>query len=99
MSMTVGQQLRQARENRSLSIDQAAMATKIRPHYLRALEADELSAMPSIAHARGFLRAYAGFLGLNAEALLANKTTDEAASPGSTASAANQPTGPATGPG
>lgn len=71
MNTSVGQQLRQAREQRSLTIEQAAAATRIRPHYLRSLEADEFEAMPSPAHGRGFLRAYAGFLGLEAEKLLA----------------------------
>lgn len=71
MSTTVGQQLRQAREERSLSIEQAATATRIKPHYLRALEAGELDALPSPAQVRGFIRAYAGHLGLDAERLLA----------------------------
>lgn len=71
MSTTVGQELRQAREARSLSIDQAAAATRIRPHYIRALESGDFGALPSVAQARGFLRAYAGYLGLEAEPLLA----------------------------
>lgn len=78
MNNSVGQQLRQAREQRSLTIEQAAAATRIRPHYLRSLEADEFDAMPSPAHGRGFLRAYAGYLGLEAEKLLA--ALDEAKS-------------------
>lgn len=71
MSTTVGQELRQAREARSLTIDQAAAATRIRPHYIRALESGEFGALPSVAQARGFLRAYAGYLGLEVEPLLA----------------------------
>ena len=71
MTTTVGQELRRAREVRSLSIEQAAAATRIRPHYLRALESGELDALPSMAQARGFLRAYAGYLGLEPEPLLA----------------------------
>lgn len=70
MSNTVGQQMREAREARSLSIDQAATATRIKPHYLEALESGQLESLPSMAHARGFLRAYAGYLGLDGDALL-----------------------------
>ena len=39
--MSIGTQLRQAREAQSLSLDQAAQATHIRLHYLEALEADK----------------------------------------------------------
>jgi cytoskeletal protein RodZ len=71
MSTTVGQQLRQAREARSLSLEQAAQATRMRVHYLQALEAGEFNALPSMTQARGFLRTYAGYLKLDAESLLA----------------------------
>jgi cytoskeletal protein RodZ len=70
MTTTVGQELRQAREARSLSIDQASVATRIRPHYLQALESGDFGALPSVAQARGFLRAYAEYLGLNPDPLL-----------------------------
>ncbi len=66
----VGHQLRQAREARSLTIDQVAQATRIRQHYLRAMESGDFSALPSMAQARGFLRAYASFLNLDADPLL-----------------------------
>jgi cytoskeleton protein RodZ len=71
MSTTVGQQLRQRREARSLTIEQAASATRIRAHYLTAMETSEFGLLPSPVHARGFLRAYAEFLELDAEPLLA----------------------------
>ena len=71
MSTTVGQELRQRREAHSISIDQAAAATRIRPHYLRALELGDFNALPSVAQARGFLRAYAGYLKLDPDPLLA----------------------------
>ncbi|MBI1793192.1 MAG: helix-turn-helix domain-containing protein [Chloroflexi bacterium] len=66
MSETIGQKLGQARQQKRLSIEQVSAATRIRPHYLEALERDDLSAIPSAAQARGFLRIYADFLGLNA---------------------------------
>ena len=70
MSTSIGEQLRQAREARLLTLEQVARATHIRVHYLNALEAGDFTALPSAAQARGFLRAYAGFLGLDAESLL-----------------------------
>jgi cytoskeletal protein RodZ len=70
MSETVGEQLQNARQARSISLEQAANATHIRLHYLRALEEGNFDALPSPAQARGFLRAYAGYLGLDAAVLL-----------------------------
>lgn len=67
----IGQQLRQAREARDLTIEQVSRATHIRPHYLEALESEAFNALPSRAQARGFLRAYASFLDLPVEKLLA----------------------------
>jgi len=70
MSAQVGQQLRQAREAKQVSQAQAARDTLIRIHYLQALEAGDFQAMPSAAQARGFLRAYADYLGLDVDSLL-----------------------------
>jgi cytoskeletal protein RodZ len=72
MSETIGQQLRQAREARQLSLEQASRALHIRLHYLQAIEEGKLEAMPSEVQARGFLRAYASYLGLDGGALLSS---------------------------
>ena len=71
MSTTVGQQLRQEREARRLSLDEVARATHIRARYLEALEAGQFDVIPSQAQARGFLRSYASFLNLDPAPLLA----------------------------
>src|SRR5512138_3185436 len=65
MSETLGQQLKTARQEKKLSLEQASEATRIRWHYLQALEADDYSAIPSAPQARGFLRNYAAFLGID----------------------------------
>jgi cytoskeletal protein RodZ len=72
MNKPIGQQLQQARQDRSLSLERVANDTLIRQHYLHAMEAGEFNAMPSIAQARGFLRAYATYLDLDPEPLLAS---------------------------
>jgi transcriptional regulator with XRE-family HTH domain len=64
MNEPIGERLKRAREERHFTIQQAAEITRIRPHYLEALERGDLSAIPSTAQARGFLRIYADFLGL-----------------------------------
>ena len=70
--MSIGSQLRQAREAQELSLDQAAQATHIRLHYLVALEADQFDKLPSRAQVRGFIRAYGDFLKLNTDQLIQN---------------------------
>src|SRR5262245_8324363 len=64
MTASVGARLREARELRRLSLQQASELTKLRIHYLQALETDDYSAIPSAAQSRGFLRLYADFLDL-----------------------------------
>ena len=68
--MSIGTQLRQAREAQSLSLDQAAQATHIRLHYLEALESDKFESLPSTAQLRGFLRAYGDYLKLDSSNLI-----------------------------
>ncbi|AAR34441.1 DUF4115 domain-containing protein [Geobacter sulfurreducens] len=67
---SVGTLLREAREARSLSLDEAARVTRLGKNYLVALESDEFDKLPNLAYARGFIRVYAGFLGLSADELL-----------------------------
>jgi len=78
MNGSIGQQLSQARQERNLSLLQVAQATHIRQHYLEAMEADDFARLPSKAQARGFLRAFASYVGLNADALLAELSGDSA---------------------
>jgi cytoskeleton protein RodZ len=70
MDEPIGARLRAAREQRRLTIEEVSEATRLRPHYVEALERGELSALPSTAQARGFLRIYAEFLGLAGDDLL-----------------------------
>ncbi|HSB67065.1 MAG TPA: RodZ domain-containing protein [Anaerolineales bacterium] len=69
--MSIGTQLRQAREAQSLSLDQVAQATHIKVHYLEALEVDNFEKLPSLAQLRGFIRAYGDYLKLNSSELIA----------------------------
>ncbi len=68
MSETIGERLKRAREEKRLTIAQVVEQTRIRSHYLEALERDDLSVIPSTAQARGFLRIYSDFLGLKSDA-------------------------------
>ena len=61
----IGATLREARERRQLTYEQVEAETKIRAKYLRALEEEEFDSLPSGTYVRGFLRAYASYLGLD----------------------------------
>lgn len=70
MTDSVGARLRQGRELRGLTLQQASESTKVRAYYLQALENDDYSAIPSGAQARGFLHIYAEFLELDPGSLV-----------------------------
>src|SRR6185503_12495022 len=70
MTQTIGQRLKTEREEQRLTLEKVFEATRIRVPYLQALEADDLSMLPSPVQARGYLRNYAEFLGLDFEQLL-----------------------------
>jgi cytoskeletal protein RodZ len=66
----IGERLGEARERLGLTLEEAERATRIRAHHLAALEEGRLESLPSPVHARGFLKNYAEFLGLDAERIL-----------------------------
>ncbi len=66
----LGNHLREARENRGLTLEQVEDATRIRRAFLEALEAEQFDKLPPDVCARGFLRNYARFLGLDPDPLL-----------------------------
>jgi cytoskeleton protein RodZ len=70
-TQTLGQFLRQERELRDIPLDRVEQATRIRAAQLRAIEDDRLEALPAEAYARGFVRTYAEYLGLNGDDVVA----------------------------
>jgi len=71
MPATFGHTLSAAREQRGLSIEDAAHQTRITAQRLRFLETDNYAAFGSMTYARSFIRQYSAFLGVDATALLA----------------------------
>jgi cytoskeletal protein RodZ len=72
MVETVGRRLQKARQEKKLTIDEVAAATKIRPERIVDLEADDLTHFPSLVYARSFLVKYARFLRLDIQDDLEN---------------------------
>lgn len=67
---SVGKFLKRTREEKNLSLDEAARATKIRKEFLLAIEDDRLDSLPGPVFVRGFIRSYAEYLALDAPSLL-----------------------------
>lgn len=70
-SGTPGAQLKAQREALGLSVDQIADQLKLAPRQVVALEAGDYAALPNMAVTRGFVRAYAKVLKLDAAPLVA----------------------------
>jgi len=68
--ISLGIFLKKSREERHIELDEVAEATRITKHNLEAIENDEWSKLPSQVFIKGFLKSYAGFLGLDKETVL-----------------------------
>ncbi len=68
--MTIGNQLKKAREQKRLSLDDAYQYTRILPDMLSAMEEDNFAKISNPTYIRSFLRKYSSYLGLNAEDIL-----------------------------
>jgi cytoskeletal protein RodZ len=75
---TIGEALRSAREAQGKSLDDAAAATRIRSTYLQALEEERFGELGGSVYAKGFLRSYAGYLGVDPAPLLEAYRAQEA---------------------
>ncbi|MGK7913703.1 MAG: helix-turn-helix domain-containing protein [Synechococcus sp.] len=65
----IGSLLRKARSAQRVSYEEASRAVRIRPDFLRGLEAGQLDGLPERVYVRGFIKAYANYLGLDGDAL------------------------------
>ena len=63
----IGSSLREARLRQAVDLPEAEAATKIRAKYLRALEDEHFELLPAQTYVKGFLRAYAEYLGLDGQ--------------------------------
>jgi cytoskeletal protein RodZ len=68
---TAGSILRDARVGKKISLETIEQATKIRKKFLEAIETDDFSKLPSLSYAKGFVRNYSDYLGLDSANVLA----------------------------
>lgn len=66
-SDSFGTWLRRQREGRQIALREIADASKISLRYLQALESDRFDVLPAAVFAKGFLRQYARYVGLDPE--------------------------------
>lgn len=68
---TVGQILSETRLKQKLELEDVSRITRIRSQFLALIEADDYQSLPSGAVAKGFIKNYCEFLGLDSTQLLA----------------------------
>jgi hypothetical protein len=66
----VGEILQTARERKGVDLARAERETKIRARHLMALESGDIAGLPAPVYAKGFLRNYSTYLGLDADEML-----------------------------
>src|SRR3569832_843273 len=71
-----GSQLAARREELGMTIEQAANQLNLAPRQVYAIESDNFAALPGKASIRGFIRAYAKLLKIDAAPLLTTKTNE-----------------------
>jgi transcriptional regulator with XRE-family HTH domain len=77
----LGTRLVRAREARGLTLEDAERDTRISRRYLQALESEQFEAIPAPVYARGFLRSYSQYLGLDPQEMLDLFPRDDDAPP------------------
>jgi cytoskeleton protein RodZ len=63
---TVGEQLKAARTDRGLTLNEVAAQTRIPVRHLEAIEISDFAALPGSTYSLGFAKSYARFVGLDA---------------------------------
>ncbi len=68
----LGETFKQERESRGVSLREISDATKIAVRYLEAIEQNHFDALPGGVFSRGFIRAYAAYVGLDEKRAVAD---------------------------
>jgi cytoskeleton protein RodZ len=68
---TFGENLRREREMRGVTLEEISASTKISVRFLKALEDEDLAKLPGGIFTRSFVRAYARYLGLDEDHVMA----------------------------
>jgi cytoskeleton protein RodZ len=69
---TPGEMLRTQRESAGLTLQAVSEALHLTVHYIKSLENDEYAKLPGLTFVKGYFRAYARYLRMDVDAVLAN---------------------------
>jgi cytoskeleton protein RodZ len=69
-NINIGELLKNARESKNLTIEQACEETRISKEFLRAVEDNQYSKIPGEVFVKGILRTYGNYLGLDGTKLI-----------------------------
>jgi len=67
--MSIGSELKEARESRKITLETVSKKTKIPVKYLEAIEENRFDIFPSHTYAKGFIRAYSKVVGTDPQVL------------------------------
>jgi len=80
MAQTLGEKLREAREERGLSVGEVAEQTRISPHYIESIERDDYKPLPGGIFNKGFVKSFAKAVGINEQEAVADYARQATAS-------------------
>lgn len=72
MSLTLGEKLRQAREEKGLTLSEVSENTRISPLYLESIENNDYKILPGGIFNKGFVKSYAKFVGISEQEALSD---------------------------
>lgn len=75
-SKSIGEAIKAKRQEMSLTLKEVENATSIRINYLRAIEEGEVKDLISPVYAKGFIKQYAIFLGLDGDRIISENFHD-----------------------
>lgn len=67
---SIGSHLRRERELRKIPLEEVAEQTRVKLEYLQAIESEHFEKLPGMTFVRGYLKAYASYIGLLPEDVL-----------------------------
>jgi cytoskeletal protein RodZ len=70
MSETLGEKLRQAREERGITLSEVAEQTRISPLYIESIENDDYRSLPGGIFNKGFVKSFAKYVGVDEQEAL-----------------------------
>ncbi len=70
MSLSLGEKLRQAREDKGLTLSEVSEHTRISPLYLESIENNDYKILPGGIFNKGFVKSYAKFVGIDEQEAL-----------------------------